>query len=123
MITLSSINELNDTKVALEKLKKDYPDLFQKLLDMVFLTRAFQFKYHYLGCLIMNEDPGANTPKFANSSVLKVYKRELQKLKDDLDFPVLKQTFSEYKSTGYSKISQLVLGTTPESLVGASIIK
>ncbi|PLR66421.1 hypothetical protein [Bacillus sp. UMB0893] len=123
MITLSSINELNDTKVALEKLKKDYPDLFQKLLDMVFLTRAFQFKYHYLGCLLMNEDPGANTPKFANGSVLKVYKRELQKLKDDLDFPVLKQTFSEYKSTGYSKISQLVLGTTPESLVGASIIK
>lgn len=123
MITLSSINELNDTKVALEKLKKDYPDLFQKLLDMVFLTRAFQFKYHYLGCLIMNEDPGPNTPKFANGSVLKVYKRELQKLKDDLDFPVLKQTFSEYKSTGYSKISQLVLGTTPESLVGASIIK
>ncbi|WP_191559758.1 hypothetical protein [Metabacillus idriensis] len=123
MITLSSINELNDTKVALEKLKKDYPDLFQKLLDMVFLTRAFQFKYHYLGCLIMNEDPGANTPKFANGSVLKVYKRELQKLKDDLDFPVLKQTFSEYKSTGYSKISQLVLGTAPESLVGATIIK
>lgn len=123
MITLSSINELNDTKVALEKLKKDYPDLFQKLLDMVFLTRAFQFKYNYLGCLIMNEDPGANTPKFANGSVLKVYKRELQKLKDDLDFPVLKQTFSEYKSTGYSKISQLVLGTAPESLVGATIIK
>jgi hypothetical protein len=52
-----------------------------------------------------------------------LYKKELQKLKDDLDFPVLKQTFSEYRSTGYSKISQLILGMTPEALVGASIIK
>jgi hypothetical protein len=123
MITLSSIDELKDTEEALEKLKKDYPDLFEKLLDMVFLTRAFQFKYHYLGCLIMNEDPGAYTPEFAYGSVLKLYKKELQKLKDDLNFPVLKQTFSEYRNTGYSKISQLVLGMTPESLVGASIIK
>ena len=123
MITLSSIDELKATKGAIEKLKKDYPDLFEKLLDVVNLTRAFQFKYHYMGCLIMDEDPGQYKPNFVYGSVLRLYKKELQKLKDDSDFQVLKQTFSEFRNTGYAKISLLVLGMTPESLVGASSIK
>ncbi|KIL45056.1 hypothetical protein [Jeotgalibacillus soli] len=123
MITLSSLNELKAAEEALEKFKKDYPNLFDKLLDMVNLTRALQFKYHYLGCLIMNENPGANTPKFVYRSVLRLFKKEVQKLKDDRDFQVLKQTFSEHKSIGYSKISLLLLEMTPESLVGTSSIK
>jgi hypothetical protein len=123
MITLSSIDELRATKDALEKLKKDYPNLFEKLLDMVNLTRAFQFKYNYMGCLFMDEDPGQSTPNFVYGSVLRLYKKELQKLKDDHESQVLKQTFSEFRNTGYAKISLLVLGMSPESLVGASSIR
>ncbi|TDL66228.1 hypothetical protein QNH48_02070 [Neobacillus sp. YX16] len=123
MITLSSIDELRATKDALEKLKKDYPNLFEKLLDMVNLTRAFQFKYNYMGCLFMDEDPGQYTPNFVYGSVLRLYKKELQKLKDDHESQVLKQTFSEFRNTGYAKISLLVLGMSPESLVGASSIR
>jgi hypothetical protein len=123
MITLSSIDELKATKDALEKLKRDYPNLFEKLLDLVNLTRAFQFKYHYMGCLIMDEDPGQYTPNFVYGSVLRLYKKELQKLKDDSDSQVLKQTFSEFRHTGYAKISLLVLGKTPESLLGSSSIR
>jgi hypothetical protein len=123
MITLSSIDELRATKDALEKLKKDYPNLFEKLLDMVNLTRAFQFKYNYMGCLFMDEDPGQYTPNFVYGSVLRLYKKELQKLKDHHESQVLKQTFSEFRNTGYAKISLLVLGMSPESLVGASSIR
>ena len=123
MITLSSIDELKATKSALEKLKGDYPSLFEKLLDTVNLTRAIQFKYHYMGCLIMDEDPGQYKPNFVYGSVLRLYKKELQKLKDDSDFQVLKQTFSEFRNTGYAKISLLVLGMTPESLLGPSSIR
>jgi hypothetical protein len=123
MITLSGIDELKAANVALEKFQKDYPNLFKKLLDIVNLTRAFQFKYQYMGCLIMDEDPGQNTPNFVYGSVLRLYKKELQKLKDDQNSQVLKQTFSEIKNIGYAKISLLVSGMTPESLVGASSIK
>ncbi|NHM33454.1 hypothetical protein [Neobacillus terrae] len=123
MITLSSIDELKATKEAIEKLKKDFPNLFEKLLDTVNLTRAFQFKYHYMGCLIMNENPGQDAPKFVYGSVLRLYKKEIQKLKDDQHFQVLKQIFSDFRNTGYAKISLLIMGTKPESLVGPSSIR
>ncbi|MEH7612336.1 hypothetical protein [Gottfriedia acidiceleris] len=123
MITLSSIDELKTTKETLEKLKFEYPNLFEKLLYMVNLTRAFQFKYHFLGCLIMDEDPSQYTPKFVEDSVLKLYKKELKNLLNDPDFQELKRTFSENKNTGYSKISLLALDIKPESLLGPSSIK
>ncbi|PFH87781.1 hypothetical protein [Bacillus sp. AFS088145] len=123
MITLSSIDQLKTTKETLEKLKFEYPNLFEKLLYMVNLTRAFQFKYHFLGCLIMDEDPSQYTPKFVEDSVLKLYKKELKNLLNDPDFQELKRTFSENKNTGYSKISLLALDMKPESLLGSSSIK
>lgn len=123
MITLSSHDELKATKEALENLKKSYPDLFEKLVDVVNLTRALQFKYQYMGCLIMDEDPSYYAPNFVQGSVLRLYKKEVQKLKEDRDSHILKQTFTEFKETGYSNISLLVLGLTPESLVGATIIQ
>ncbi|MFF3024840.1 hypothetical protein ACFVRR_19660 [Gottfriedia sp. NPDC057948] len=123
MITLSSIDELKTTKETLEKLKFEYPNLFEKLLYMVNLTRAFQFKYHFLGCLIMDEDPSRYTPKFVEDSVLNLYKKELKNLLNDPDFQELKRTFSENKNTGYSKISLLALDMKPESLLGSSSIK
>jgi hypothetical protein len=123
MITLSSINELKATNEAIEKLKKDYPTLLEKLLDVIKLTHTFQFKYHYMGCLLMDEAPDKYTPNFVYGSVLRLYKNELQKLKDDNEFNVLKQFLSTFKSTGYAKISLLILGKTPESLVGSSIIR
>ncbi|RUQ28472.1 hypothetical protein ELQ35_12480 [Peribacillus cavernae] len=111
------------SKLALENLKKSYPNLFEKLLEVVNLTRALQFKYQYMGCLIMNEDPSYYAPNFVQGSVLRLYKKEVQKLKEDLDCDVLKQTFIDFRETGYAKISLLVLGMTPESLTGASIIQ
>ncbi|PLR83281.1 hypothetical protein CVD25_11650 [Bacillus canaveralius] len=121
MLTLCSIDELTTTKQALEKLKKDHPNLFGKLLDIVNLTRALHFKYHYMGSLVMGEDPGQAVPNYVYGSVLRLYKKELQKLKDDDDFPVLQKTFSEFSNTGYAKISLLVLGETPESLASSGI--
>lgn len=123
MITLTSIDELKDTNEALGKLKNDYPALFEKLLDMIKLTHAFQFKYHYMGCLLMDEDPDKYAPNSAYASVLRLYKKEVQKVKDDHDFMMLKQFLSTFKNTGYAKISLLTLGMTPESLVGASAIR
>lgn len=123
MINLTSLDELKAARHAIENLKKDYPSLFVKFLDMVNLTRAFHFKYQYMGDLMMDENPGEDAPKFVYGSVLRLYKRELQKLKDDADFEALKQIFKEHTSTGYTKICLLTLGMEPESLTGTSYFK
>ncbi|MFE4707855.1 hypothetical protein [Peribacillus simplex] len=123
MITLSSVDELQATEAALEKIRYSYPELFNKLLHAVALTRALQFKYQFMGTLIMDENPNEYTPEFVMPSVIGLYIEEVQKLKDDPDIQVLLQTFSQFKNIGYAKISMLVLGKSPESLLGASYIK
>ncbi|MBO0999495.1 hypothetical protein IOC57_17315 [Bacillus sp. SD075] len=123
MITLSSVDELQSTESALEKIKYSYPELFNKLVHIVALTRALQFKYQFMGTLIMDESHNEYTPEFVMPSVIGLYIEEVQKLKDDPNIQVLLQTFSQNKNIGYAKISMLVLGKSPESLLGASYIK
>lgn len=123
MVTFTSLHELEMTNKALEDLKKDYSDLFVKFLDIVNLTRAFQFKYHYLVALIMNQDPGEDKPNFVYGSVLRLYKREVQRLKEHTDFHVLEQFFAQNKNMDSTKICLLALGMTPDSLVGSSFLK
>jgi hypothetical protein len=123
MITLSNVDELQASEAALEKIKYSYPELFNKLLHVVALTRALQFKYQFMGTLIMDENPNEYTPEFVMPSVIELYIEEVQKLKDDPNIQVLLQTFSQNKNIGYAKISMLVLGKSPESLLGASCIK
>ncbi|YCI77750.1 hypothetical protein M1D47_03655 [Bacillus sp. R1-10] len=123
MITLSNVDELQASEAALEKIKYSYLELFNKLLHVVALTRALQFKYQFMGTLIMDENPNEYTPEFVMPSIIELYIEEVQKLKDDPNIQVLLQTFSQSKNIGYAKISMLVLGKSPESLLGASCIK
>jgi hypothetical protein len=123
MVTFTSLHELETINKGLENLKKDYPDLFAKFLDAVNLTRALQFKYHYLAALLLNEDPGHDKPNYVYGSVLRIYKREVQKLKEHHDFHVLEQFFSQNKNMDCTKICLLALGMTPDSLVGTSFFK
>ncbi|MBO1513027.1 hypothetical protein [Metabacillus bambusae] len=123
MITISSHDELMATEEAVKQLKRDFPQLFDKLLHVVNLTRAFQFKFQYMGCLIMDEEVHNCTPNFVYGSVLRLYKKELQKLVNDMDSQVIKDFLAENKSIGYAKISLLLLGHKAESLVGSSSIQ
>ncbi|PJN91520.1 hypothetical protein [Bacillus sp. mrc49] len=123
MITLSSVDELRATEAALWKIKYSYPELFNKLFHVVALTRTLQFKYHFMGTLLMDENYNEYTPEFVTPSVIDLYKEEVQKLKNDPDFHILLQIFTNSKNIGYAKISMLVLGKSPESLLGASTIK
>ncbi len=120
MVTFCSINELEAANDALRDLKKDNEGLYQKLMEVVYLTRALNFKFHYMGALIMDEDADQNTPNSVHESVLRLYKKEVRALKRDSDFPALKQILSKFKHTGYTNISCLILGLKPIKLVGAS---
>lgn len=123
MMTISSLEELTAAEEAFETMEKNYPALFNKLVEIVNLTRAFQFKYHYMASLLMDENPNDSKPNYVYDSVLRLYKRELQNVKEDPHFEVLKQTFSHFKSTGYAKLCLLVLGKSPELLIGSSKIR
>lgn len=123
MIALSSVDDLQTTEDELLEIKKLYPNLFNKLLHVIGLTRAFQFKYQYMGSLIMNEDANEFSPEFVMPSVIALYKQEVQKLIDDPNIESLRKIFASHGTIGYAKISMLVLGQSPESLIGASYIK
>jgi hypothetical protein len=103
--------------------KQSYPVLFEKLLHVVNLTRALQFKYQYMGSLLLEENSADCTPKFVQASILRLYKREIQILKNDENISVLQKLFNEFKQTGYAKISLLIIGKSPETLTGSPIIR
>ncbi|WP_052712178.1 hypothetical protein [Domibacillus indicus] len=121
--TLCSIDELKEAKKAVDQLQASHPQLFDKMVHIAGLTRSLQLKYQYMGCLIMDEDSADCLPNIPYSSVLRLYKKEVQTLKNDEHIGALKKLFTTFKETGYAKISLLVLGRTPESLVGFSSIK
>jgi hypothetical protein len=122
MITLCSQKELQSAQSAIQKLEKSHPELFEKFLEMINLTRALQLKYQYMGCLIMNEDPGNAAPQFVQGSVIRLYKREMKKLTGDSNIDVLKNIFTKYEHIGYARLSLLALGNKPESISNSMAI-
>ncbi|AZU64142.1 hypothetical protein [Neobacillus mesonae] len=123
MLTLSNINELNTAKAELNVFQRNHPELFGKFIDMIYLTRALHFKYQYMGCLLMDEEPGENTPDFVYGSVLRLYKKEIQQLKNEAEIQSLKDILAQYKQNGYAKLSLLALGQNPETLVGPTLVQ
>lgn len=122
MIALCSHSELKEAKKALESLEQSQPALYEKWVHVINLTRAFQFQYQYMGCLIMDEDCRRYSPEFVQGSVIRLYKKEVAKLTEDDNIEALRQTISKFQNAGYAKISLLALGRSTESLVGTSSI-
>ncbi|MGD6816406.1 hypothetical protein [Metabacillus sp. 84] len=121
MVAASNMEDLQMLQAELEKMKDGYPELFSKWIHLVNLTRQLQFKHHFMGSMLLDEKPGRYYPSTAEKSVLTLYKEEVQKLKMEPEFPVLRKLLSQYHETGFSKISRLSLGHPPESLVGVTI--
>lgn len=123
MITISSSEQLIKAKKALDSSKLAHPLTFEKLIHIINLTRTLQFKYHYMGSLLLDEDSSQYYPSLVPASVLDLYQQEIQKFKDIPDSAEVLKLFAAYQSIGYAKLSLLVLGKTPESLLGALVIK
>ncbi|TLS35192.1 hypothetical protein [Pseudalkalibacillus caeni] len=116
MIALTSLDSLYETKKASEQIQEKYPEAYEALLHVVNLTRQLQFRYHYLGCLLCDEDPGKHSPKNIKQSVIELYIREVNKLKNRDDASEILRLFIKYKPYGYDNLSQLILGKSPEFL-------
>lgn len=112
-----------NAKSAIEELKATKPTLYKRFVHIIHLTRQMQFKFQYMGCLIMDEDPSKFRPKFLDDYVLIVYQNEIEKLKADNQVLELKQLLAVYKMVGYAKLCELVMGKNPEVLVGPAIVR
>lgn len=122
MIITSSYEELVQAKRAIAKFKATKPEVYQQFLRIIHLTRQLQFNFQYMGCIIMDEDPSKFRPKVHDEYILKVYEEEINKLKRDQKVKDLKQLLDAYKQIGYGKLTGLILGKQPLSLVGPAVV-
>jgi len=123
MLVASSYTELIKAQIAIENLNEAKPTLYEKFMNIINLTKQFQFGYQFMGSLIMDEDARKFQPKPLNEYVLSVYLREIEKLKSDNKFFELKQLLNTYKKISYSNLSRLALGENPKELVGPTLIR
>ncbi|CDQ18970.1 hypothetical protein [Halobacillus karajensis] len=123
MLKLASLDELYEAKRDLEEVSRRYPDVYETLTHVVSFTRQLQIKYGYMGALLMEEDLTSTYPEFVKGSILSLYKKEVDKLKNHEDFPVVKEVLDQYRDIGDAKLFLLILGAKPELLKGSTIIK
>ncbi|MGJ9382190.1 hypothetical protein [Salipaludibacillus sp. CF4.18] len=120
MIALSSLHELYSAKNLVEQLKVSQPSAYNKLLDVISLTRQMQINYQGFGTLLMDENEKQSF--YGNihirDSVLQIFYGEVDRLKNDSNFEDVKLLFSTYKEIGYTTLCKLILGESPESLKG-----
>ncbi|SEU05018.1 hypothetical protein SAMN05421676_11620 [Salinibacillus kushneri] len=123
MITSPSYKELLKAKKDIEELNSSKPAIHQKFLNVIKLTRQLQYGYQFLGCLIMDEDPGDFSPVSQDEYVLSVFEEQIENLKSDQSFNHLKSMLNDNKQVSYANICKLALGTSPTSLVGPTLVR
>ncbi|MCP3028122.1 hypothetical protein [Halobacillus sp. A5] len=122
-VMLAGLNDIYRAKEDLEEIKLQYAGLYEQLHHVVSLTRQLQIKYGYMGSLLRDEDLPGYQPQFVRESILTLYQREVQKLKDLSEFKELQVLMKKHSKVGDSKLFLLILGAKPELLQGSTIIK
>ncbi|MGP7818835.1 hypothetical protein [Niallia sp. 01092] len=123
MLVTSSFSELMNAKSEIDELKETMPIIYDNFLHVINLTRQLQFKFQYMGCLIMDEEPNEFLPNVQDDYVLALYQREIEKLKVESKFLDLKRLLADYEKIGYANLSALVMGKSPEVLVGPKVVR
>ncbi|GAB3045039.1 hypothetical protein [Virgibacillus ainsalahensis] len=122
MVITTSLSELTAANEEINQLQKAKPTLYEKLSELIQLTRQLQFKYQYMGCLLMDEDSDKFSPEVHVEYIIRLYRQEVEKLKADSTFDDLKGLLSNYRQVGYCNLCQLINGDTPENLVGPRVV-
>ncbi|GAA0323282.1 MULTISPECIES: hypothetical protein [Oceanobacillus] len=117
-----NINSLYLIEEELDQLQRDYRELYEHLQHIVSLTRQLQIPYKYLGeLLVRNEE--ATKPPFIRESVIHLYQKEVNLLKEQKDFEKLLSILQRLEQVSYSQVFLLVLGAKPELIQVNTIIK
>lgn len=120
---MTSFSDLLQAKKALDDMQAQKPALFHRFINVIQLTRQLQYRFQYMGSLIMEEDTSKYEPSHQHDYVLSVYQKEVSKLKEDQNAQALQELFTNYKKLGYANISRLALGTNPRILVGPVVVR
>ena len=122
----TEMEELNQAKLDLKKLRNEFPSMYEKLEYIASLTRQLSIHYKYLGLLMFSYNPKTiqnERPTLIRESVLKLYEQEVKKVKKDSNFVIFKDMMLKFQNVNYSQIFLIILGAEPSFVFKNTIIK
>ena len=122
----TEMEELNQAKLDLKKLRNEFPSMYEKLEYIASLTRQLSIHYKYLGLLMFSDNPKTiqnERPTLIRESVLKLYEQEVEKVTNDRDFIFFKDMMLKFQNVKYSQIFLIILGAEPSFVFNNTIIK
>lgn len=120
------MEELNQIKLDLKKLRNEFPSMYEKLEYIASLTRQLSIHYKYLGVLMFSdnrENIQNERPTLIRESVLKLYEQEVAKVKKDTNFVFFKDMILKFQNVDYSQIFLIILDAEPGFVFNNTIIK
>ncbi|GEQ04114.1 MULTISPECIES: hypothetical protein [Staphylococcus] len=123
---INEMEELNQVKLDLKKLKNKFPNMYEKLEYIASLTRQLSINYKYLGLLMFSDNREIiqnKRPTLIRESVLKLYEQEVKKVKKDSNFVIFKDMMLKFQNVKYSQIFLIILGAEPSFVFKNTIIK
>ena len=123
---INEMEELNQIKLDLKKLRNEFPSMHEKLEYIASLTRQLSINYKYLGLLMFSDNREIiqnKRPTLIRESVLKLYEQEVAKVKKDSDFVFFKDMMLKFQNVDYSQIFLIILGAEPGFVFNNTIIK
>lgn len=123
---INEMEELNQVKFDLKKLRNESPSTYEKLEYIASLTRQLSIHYKYLGLLMFSENDEMiqnKRPTLIRESVLKLYEQEVAKIKKDSNFIFFKDMMLKFQNVDYSQIFLIILGAEPHFVFNNTIIK
>lgn len=123
---VNEMDELTQFKLDLKALREESPLLYEQLEYIASLTRQLSIHYKYLGLLMFssnNEVIQNNRPILIRDSVLELYEREVEKVKENNEFEYVNEMILKFQFVAYSQIFLIVLGAEPSFVFNNTIIK
>ncbi|WP_436947677.1 hypothetical protein [Staphylococcus xylosus] len=123
---INEMEELNQIKLDLKKLRNEFPSMYEKLEYIASLTRQLSIHYKYLGILMFSdnrENIQNERPTLIRESVLKLYEQEVAKVKKDTNFVFFKDMILKFQNVDYSQIFLIILDAEPGFVFNNTIIK
>ncbi|MEB7717964.1 MULTISPECIES: hypothetical protein [Staphylococcus] len=123
---INEMEELNQIKLDLKKLRNEFPSIYEKLEYIASLTRQLSIHYKYLGVLMFSdnrENIQNERPTLIRESVLKLYEQEVAKVKKDTNFVFFKDMILKFQNVDYSQIFLIILDAEPGFVFNNTIIK
>ncbi|MDY0404383.1 hypothetical protein P5G51_002190 [Virgibacillus sp. 179-BFC.A HS] len=119
---MTSFQKISQVKKVIDDIKANKPTIYSKFINIVQLTRQLQYRFQYMGALILEEEAKKYEPAHQNAYVMRLYMQEINKFKEDENAWVIQNLLADYKELGYATISRLALGTNPRILIGPVVI-